>query len=290
MTHEPHHVYHDSAYLLNMQQILLNGLKKTDRTGTGTRSVFGVDMRFDLSDWTIPLLTSKRMHWPSIIHELLWYIKGDTNIKYLEDNGVRIWREWANEQGELGPLYGKMLRDWGGVDQLQTIIDTLRTNPDDRRMVVSYWDPTKLPHQGIPPKDNPALGLQALAPCHYTWQVYSAQGDEQFRRLSLKLTQRSADYFLGVPFNIAQYSILLLMLCHITNHEPGELIWSGGDVHVYSNHVDQCNTQLSCVGELFPSPQLSFNRKIKSIDDFKFEDFILHGYQSHPPIKAQVAI
>lgn len=280
--------YHDRPYLQLMHQIFSNGASKQDRTNTGIISTFASDMRFDLSDGTIPLLTTKKMHWPAIIHELLWYISGSTNNNDLERNGVRIWREWADDTGDLGPLYGAQLRNWNGeIDQLQEIIDLLRNDPDSRRMVVSYWNPSLLPDSSIPPKQNPPRGKQSLPPCHYTWQVYTTPIDNN-RRMSLKLTQRSADVFLGVPFNIVQYSILLRMLCHITGYLPGEFIWSGGDTHIYSNHIEQCNTQLSRTPRA--SPTLVFRRPITSIDDFVFEDFILTNYDPYPAIKAQVAV
>lgn len=282
--------YHDHPYLTVMKHIMKQGVRKGDRTGTGTISTFGVDMRFDLSDGTIPLLTTKKVHWLSIIEELRWYIRGSTNNQDLEQAGVRIWREWADANGELGPLYGAQLRKWDGhIDQLQDTIDIAKMDPDSRRMVVSYWNPTVLPLAHLKPHENPALGRQALAPCHYTWQLYTALNEETGRRkMSLKLTQRSADLFLGVPFNIAQYSILLHMIAHLCDMDVGEFIWSGGDTHIYTNLFDQCIEQMQ--REPYPSPKLSFARKLSNINDFEFGDFILHDYQHHPAIKGKVAV
>lgn len=281
-------VYHDEQYLKLMQYVLANGVRKEDRTGTGTISIFDATMRFDVSDGSIPLLTTKKIHWPSVIYELLWYISGNTNTNYLIENGVRIWNEWANDQGDLGPVYGAQLRNWNGViDQLSDTINILKTTPDSRRMIVSYWNPAVLPDPNIPPKNNPSQGKQALPPCHMLWQLYTRPVGNT-RQLSMKLVQRSADVFLGVPFNIAQYSILLHMLCHITGYIPGEFIWSGGDVHIYSNHLDQCDTQLSRAP--YSSPTLTIARAIDDINDFEFSDFVLNEYQSHPPIKATVAV
>lgn len=279
---------HDLQYLNLLNTVLALGSHKGDRTGTGTISYFGTDLRFDVSDGSIPLLTTKKMHWPSIMHEILWYISGSTNIKYLQDNKVRIWNEWATADGELGPLYGKMMRDWGGVDQLAEVIDLLKNDPDSRRMVVSYWDPTVLPDPSIAPKDNPVLGNQALAPCHYTWQVYTTLSKTGRRKMSLKLTQRSVDSFLGCPYNIAQYSILLHVLCNIVDMDPGDFIWSGGDTHIYSNHMDQIQEQLS--REPFDSPKIRITRKLQSIDDLAFGDVELMDYTSHPTISGKVAI
>lgn len=290
--------FHDEQYLDLVKKILINGTFKSNRTKINTYSIFGHQMRFNLSDNTIPLLTTKKMHWPSIIHELLWYISGSTNNNDLEKHNVRIWREWADEQtGELGPLYGYQLRKWSGkIDQLQNVIDLLINNPDSRRMVVSYWNPELLPDESLPPKENVKKGKQALAPCHYTWQIYTKElsFEEQIRwpdkkrKASLMLTQRSADVFLGVPFNISQYSILLHMLCHLTNMVPDEFIWSGGDVHIYENHLAQIHTQLN--RKPFPSPKLKFARKIHHINDFTYDDFILENYQHHEPLKGTVAV
>jgi thymidylate synthase len=288
--------YHDHQYFDMVKHVLAYGNVRHNRTGVDTIGVFDYTMRFDLRDGTIPLLTTKKMHWPSILHELLWYISGSTNNNDLERNGVRIWREWADETGDLGPLYGKMLRDWNGVDQLQEVIGLLKSDPDSRRMVVSYWNPNLLPDSSIPPKANPPLGLQSLAPCHYTWQVYTRflTKDERLRykgkdrQMSLKLTQRSSDCFLGVPYNIAQYSILLHTLCHIVNMAPGEFIWSSGDTHIYTNHRDQLLEQI--LRRPYASPHISFNRPIDSIDDLCFDDVVLHDYKHHPTIKGKVAV
>lgn len=279
--------FHDTQYLSLGKKILDDGTKKQNRTGIPTTSIFGTELRFDLRDGTIPLLTTKKMHWPSIVHELLWYFSGSTNVKYLQDNGVRIWNEWANAEGDLGPLYGKMLRDWDGIDQLQDLINTMKTDPDSRRMVVSYWNPSVLPDSSIPPKDNPSKGLQALAPCHFTWQVYTFVEDG-VRRASLKLTQRSADYFLGVPYNISQYSIILRILCHLTGMQPGEFIWSGGDTHIYENHEEQLITQLG--REPFESPILTISENVTSVDAIAFGDLTLSDFQSHAQLKGAVAV
>lgn len=277
--------YHDNEYLNVMDYILEKGTWKQNRTGTRTQSVFGVQMRFDLRDGTIPLLTTKQIHIKSVIHELLWYLMGDTNIKYLQDNGVRIWNEWADENGNLGPVYGVQWRKWNThrshwtsssenepiyIDQIALLVDKLRNNPDDRRMIVSAWNVADIDDMALPP-------------CHYAFQCYVADG-----KISMILNQRSCDLFLGVPFNIVQYSILLRMLCEVTGLSPGEFIWNGGDVHIYENHIEQCNEQLSRTS--YPSPTLRFARSIDNIDDFRFEDFIIEDYQSHPKITASVAV
>ncbi len=284
---------HDYKYLALINRVLREGYVKGDRTGTGTQSVFDATMQFDLSDGSIPLLTTKAIHIPSIIHELLWYITGDTNIKYLKDNNVRIWNEWANEDGDLGPVYGAMLRSYpganGSVDQLQDTINILKTDPDSRRMVVSYWNPSLLPDAAASHANNVANGKQVLPPCHMTWQLYTHEDVRTHNRvLSLKLTQRSADLFLGVPFNIAQYSILLHMLCHITGYKPGDFIWSGGDVHIYNNLRDKCYTQLERTPK--DSPTLSFARQVTDITDFKYEDFVINNYSPDPVIKGIVSV
>ncbi|MGZ8924442.1 MAG: thymidylate synthase [Nitrososphaeraceae archaeon] len=289
--------YHDYQYLNLMRKVLDTGVLSDNRTGIKTIGIFADQMRFDLSDGTIPLLTTKSMHWSSVMHELFWYISGSTNNNDLEKNKVSIWSEWADEDGNLGPLYGHQLRNWNNqIDQLQTIVDTLIKNPLSRRMVVSYWDPTLLPDENIPLQANAKIGKQNLAPCHYTWQVYTKQipSDKQElypdkqRSISLLLTQRSADFFLGVPYNISQYSILLHMLAHITNMIPGEFIWSGGDIHIYENHLDVCNKQLT--RSPYPSPTIKFARNITNINDFVFEDIMLENYQSHPILKGRVAV
>jgi len=277
--------YHDIKYLNLLEDILQNGTNKTDRTGTGTRSVFARQMRFDLSDGTIPLLTTKKIHLKSIIHEILWYLQGTGNIKYLQDNGIRIWNEWADSNGDLGNIYGVQWRKWKQyvnipdspehyqikeIDQIANVIHTLRTNPDDRRMIVNSWNVGELTDMKLPP-------------CHYVFQFYV--NDE---KLSCILNQRSADGFLGVPFNIVQYSILTRMVAQVTNLQPGEFIWNGGDVHIYNNHFEQVKEQLIRVP--YPSPTLRLNKSIKEIDDFGFDDFIIENYNSYPTIKAQVAV
>lgn len=330
-------VYHDLQYFKLVGDVLRNGVEKTDRTGVGTIAVFGRSMRFDLSDGTIPLLTTKAMHIPSIIHEVLWYLSGSGNVKYLQENGVRIWNEWADENGDLGPVYGVQWRKRQGnvinapvtfrtdpdniarphveleyeyIDQIARLVDALKTNPTSRRLMVDAWNPAD-------------VDSMALPPCHYAFQCYAAElsmkeritiaskthyvpdmfdrrsTDEEVQqaldntnvpkyRLSLLLNMRSNDVGLGNPFNIAQYSILLRMLCEVVNMAPGDFIYNGGDVHIYSNHVELLREQLVRVP--MPSPTLTFNRKVTSIDDFKFEDFSINNYKSHPAIKMKVAV
>lgn len=284
--------YHDVTYLNLVQQVLQNGHVKKDRTGTGTYSVFGSQMSFDVSDGSIPLLTTKLMRWNSIMHEIVWYFSGDTNVKYLTDNGVGIWANWADSNGDLGPLYGHQLRNFNGFDQLQYVIDELAMNPDSRRAVVSYWDPNLLPTDLANPSANPALGKQALAPCHAFWQVWTREIDADHlgrtRQLSLKLYQRSADVFLGVPFNISQYSIILHLLCHQLNMAPGTFIWTGGDVHVYSNHVDQIHMQLTRTPHA--SPSISISDQLTDITKLTFDDVTLMDYKSHSPLTGKVAV
>ena len=261
-------------YLDLMRHVRDQGVDKSDRTGTGTRSVFGYQMRFDLTAG-FPLVTTKKCHLRSIIHELLWFLQGDTNIKYLQDNGVRIWDEWADESGDLGPVYGYQWRNWPApngesIDQISKLIEMIKTNPDSRRLIVSAW--------------NPALvDDMALPPCHALFQFYVADG-----KLSCQLYQRSADIFLGVPFNIASYALLTMMVAQVCDLELGDFIWSGGDCHLYSNHMEQVEEQLS--REPFALPTMRINPEINSIFDFTFEDFELCDYQAHPHIKAQVAI
>lgn len=261
-------------YLDLMRHVRDTGIDKADRTGTGTRSVFGYQMRFDLADG-FPLVTTKKCHLRSIIHELLWFLQGDTNIKYLQDNGVRIWDEWADENGDLGPVYGYQWRNWPApngesIDQISKLVQMIKTNPDSRRLIVSAW--------------NPALvDDMALPPCHALFQFYVADG-----KLSCQLYQRSADIFLGVPFNIASYALLTLMLAQVCDLQPGEFIWSGGDCHLYSNHMEQVEEQLS--REPFPLPTMKINPDVKDIFAFRFEDFELCDYQAHPHIKAPVAV
>jgi thymidylate synthase len=261
--------YHDL-----LKYILDNGAEKTDRTGTGTKSCFGYQMRFNLAEG-FPMVTTKKLHLKSIIYELLWFLKGDTNIQYLKEHGVGIWDEWANENGDLGPVYGKQWRSWEGadgkvVDQISEVIQQLKTNPDSRRMIVSAWNVAELPKM-------------ALMPCHSLFQFYVADG-----KLSCQLYQRSADVFLGVPFNIASYALLTMMMAQVCDLKCGDFIHSFGDVHIYNNHLEQVNLQLS--RNTFPLPQMKLNPLIKNIFDFKFEDFSLENYQSHPGIKAPVAV
>ncbi|KYP15066.1 thymidylate synthase [Flavihumibacter sp. CACIAM 22H1] len=257
-----------------LQYILDNGVEKSDRTGTGTISCFGYQMRFNLADG-FPLVTTKKVHLKSIIHELLWFLKGSTNISYLKEHGVGIWDEWADEAGELGPVYGKQWRSWEGkdgkiIDQVSDLVKQLKTNPDSRRLIISAWNVAELPQM-------------ALMPCHTLFQFYVANG-----KLSCQLYQRSADVFLGVPFNIASYALLTLMLAQVTGLEPGEFIHSFGDVHIYSNHLEQVQLQLS--RDPFPLPTMKINPAVKDIFAFRYEDFELVGYQSHPAIKAPVAV
>lgn len=261
-------------YLTLLQHIINEGVNKSDRTGTGTKSCFGYQMRFNLQEG-FPLVTTKKLHVKSIIHELLWFIKGETNIKYLTDNGISIWNEWADENGELGPVYGKQWRSWEGADgkvfdQLTDVISQIRSNPDSRRMIISAWNVADLPEM-------------ALMPCHTMFQFYVAEG-----KLSCQLYQRSADVFLGVPFNIASYALLTLMIAQVCNLKPGEFIHTFGDVHLYNNHFEQAELQLS--RKPYPLPRMRINGEVRSIYDFKFDDFTLEDYQFHPPIKAPVAV
>ena len=261
-------------YLQLLQHILDNGTVKTDRTGTGTKSVFGYQMRFDLQKG-FPMVTTKKLHLKSIIYELLWFLQGDTNIAYLKEHNVSIWNEWADENGDLGPVYGKQWRSWAGangqtIDQISDVINQIKTNPDSRRMIVSAWNVGEL-------KD------MALMPCHALFQFYVADG-----KLSCQLYQRSADVFLGVPFNIASYALLTMMMAQVCGLQPGDFVHTFGDVHIYSNHMEQVKLQLS--REPFPLPTMKINPEVKDIFDFKFEDFTLENYQSHPAIKAPVAV
>lgn len=261
--------YHDL-----MQHILDNGVKKQDRTGTGTLSVFGYQMRFDLSEG-FPCITTKKLHLRSIIHELLWFLAGDTNIKYLKDNGVSIWDEWADENGDLGPVYGYQWRSWprpdgGKVDQISNLIENIKTKPDSRRHIVSAWNVANVDDMALPP-------------CHTMFQFYVAEG-----KLSCQLYQRSADVFLGVPFNIASYALLTMMMAQVCDLEPGEFVHTFGDAHLYTNHLEQARLQLS--RDLRPLPTMKINPEVKSIFDFKFEDFQLLNYDPHPHIKAAVAV
>ena len=261
--------YHDL-----LKHILKNGVQKTDRTGTGTISCFGYQMRFDLTKG-FPLVTTKKLHLKSIIYELLWFLNGDTNIKYLNDNGVSIWNEWADANGDLGPVYGKQWRSWEGadgkvIDQIADVLHQIKNQPDSRRMIVSAWNVGE-------------LSKMALVPCHSLFQFYVADG-----KLSCQLYQRSADVFLGVPFNIASYALLTMMMAQVTGLEAGDFIHSFGDVHIYNNHLAQVELQLS--REPYPLPQMHLNPEVKDLFSFKFEDFTLENYQCHPAIKAPVAV
>jgi thymidylate synthase len=271
-------------YLDLLQHILDKGVKKEDRTGTGTISVFGHQMRFDLAEG-FPVVTTKKLHLRSIIHELLWFLKGDTNIKYLKDNKVSIWNEWADENGDLGPVYGAQWRNWNGdgIDQISEVIDQIKNNPDSRRMIVAAWNPSVLPESGISFSENVARGKAALPPCHAWFQFYVADG-----RLSCQMYQRSCDTFLGVPFNIASYALLTLMMAQVTGLQPGEFVHTLGDAHIYLNHIEQCKLQLT--REPYPLPVMKINPDVKNIFDFKYEDFTLEGYQSHPHIKGEISV
>ena len=271
-------------YLNLVEHVLENGNEKEDRTGTGTKSVFGYQMRFDLSKG-FPMVTTKKLHLKSIIYELLWFIKGDTNIQYLQENGVRIWNEWADDKGDLGPVYGHQWRNWNSVeiDQLKEVIATLKNNPDSRRMIVSAWNPSVLPDTSKSFSENVSNGKAALPPCHAFFQFYVANG-----KLSCQLYQRSADIFLGVPFNIASYALLTLMVAQVCGYKPGEFVHTFGDAHIYNNHIDQLQLQLSREPRVLPVMKL--NPMIKNIEDFTFEDFELVGYEPHPHIKGKVAI
>ena len=256
--------YHDA-----LRHILDHGIPSEDRTGTGTLSVFGMQMRYDLADG-FPLVTTKRVHLKSIIHELLWFLSGDTNVRYLQDNGVSIWNEWADDTGDLGPVYGKQWRDFGGVDQITALEQMIRQTPDSRRIIVSAWNPADVPDMALPP-------------CHTLWQVRVMGG-----KLHLQLYQRSADMFLGVPFNIASYALLLQMLAHVAGLEAGTFVHTMGDAHIYSNHMEQVQTQLA--RDPRPLPQMVLLRRPESVLDFRYDDFRLDGYDPHPAIKAPVAV
>jgi thymidylate synthase len=276
--------YHDLV-----RHVMENGTFKSDRTGTGTKSVFGYQMRFDLQEG-FPLLTTKKLHVKSIIYELLWFLKGDTNIKYLQDHGVRIWNEWADEKGDLGPVYGHQWRNWNSeeIDQIQQIIDMLRTNPFSRRMLVSAWNPSVMPDTSISFSENVAQGKAALPPCHAFFQFYVTETEDQKKKLSLQLYQRSADIFLGVPFNIASYALFLMMVAQVVDMEVGDFVHTFGDAHIYSNHMEQLELQLS--RDCRPLPTMILNPEVKNIFDFSFEDFTLVNYNPHPHIKGSVAV
>ena len=257
-----------------LREVLESGVHKDDRTGTGTTSLFGRQIRFDLSEG-FPLITTKRVHFRSVAYELLWFLRGEGNVRWLQEHGVSIWDEWADADGDLGPVYGVQWRSWptpdgGHIDQIAQVVEQIRTNPDSRRLIVSAWNPADIPDM-------------ALAPCHALFQFYVADG-----RLSCQLYQRSADMFLGVPFNIASYALLTLMIAQQTGLEPGDFVWTGGDCHVYDNHVDQVREQLSRTP--FALPRLSFARTPGSIFDYTFDDFVLQDYQHHPAIRAAVAV
>ncbi len=271
-------------YLDLLETVLKNGTVKTDRTGTGTMSIFGPQLRFNLADG-FPMLTTKKLHLKSIIYELLWFLKGDTNIKYLQKNGVKIWNEWADENGDLGPVYGAQWRNWNneGIDQISEVINQIKTNPDSRRLIVSAWNPSVMPTSSNSFSQNVAEGRAALPPCHAWFQFYVANG-----KLSLQMYQRSADIFLGVPFNVASYSLLLLMVAQVTGLEPGEFIHTFGDAHIYLNHMDQVNLQLT--REPKELPKMILNKSINNIFDFNYEDFKLESYDPYPSIKGKISI
>lgn len=261
-------------YIKLINDVLKDGINKNDRTNTGTVSLFGYQMRFDLSEG-FPMVTTKKVHLKSVIHELLWFLDGDSNVKYLQDNGVRIWNEWADENGDLGPVYGVQWRSWKGaeektIDQISDVIKQIKSNPDSRRLIVNAWNVSE-------------IDKMALPPCHMFFQFYVANG-----KLSCQLYQRSADIFLGVPFNIASYSLLTMMMAHVLNLEPGDFVHTIGDAHIYNNHIEQVQTQIS--RDLRPLPTMVINKDIDNIFDFKYEDFTLVGYDPHPHIKGTVAV
>tara|TARA_Y100000813_G_scaffold34306_1_gene22511 strand:+ start:541 stop:1365 length:825 start_codon:yes stop_codon:yes gene_type:complete len=271
-------------YLDLVKHVLKNGDYKGDRTGTGTKSVFGYQMRFDLNDG-FPLVTTKKLHLKSIIHELLWFINGETNIKYLKDNGVKIWDAWADESGNLGPVYGSQWRNWNNekIDQISQLIDLIKNNPESRRMLVSAWNPSVLPDTKKSFSENVMNGKAALPPCHAFFQFYVSNN-----KLSCQLYQRSADIFLGVPFNIASYALFTHMIAHVCNLDVGDFVHTFGDAHVYSNHTEQIELQLSRKPRKLPT--LNIKRKVGSIFDFKFEDFEITNYDPHPHIKGKVSV
>jgi len=281
--------YHDL-----LKHVLENGIQKGDRTGTGTKSVFGYQMRFDLSEG-FPMVTTKKLHLKSIVYELLWFLNGDTNIKYLQENGVKIWNSWADENGDLGPIYGHQWRNWNGedIDQIKEVVETLKQNPNSRRMLVSAWNPSVLPDTSKSFSENVANGKAALPPCHAFFQFYVSpplpeDGENAKPRLSLQLYQRSADIFLGVPFNIASYALFTMMMAQVCGYEPGDFIHTFGDAHIYNNHIEQVELQLS--REFLPLPIMKINPEVKDIFSFKFEDFSLENYNPHPHIKGKVAV
>lgn len=279
-------------YLDLVKHVMETGTQKGDRTGTGTKSVFGYQMRFDLSEG-FPMVTTKKLHLKSIVYELLWFLQGNTNIGYLNENGVKIWDEWADEDGNLGPVYGHQWRNWNSenLDQIAEVIETLKSNPNSRRMLVSAWNPSVLPDTSKSFAENVANGKVALPPCHAFFQFYvsppAPEGGGK-PKLSCQLYQRSADIFLGVPFNIASYALLTMMMAHVCDMEPGDFIHTFGDAHIYNNHFEQLELQLS--REPRPLPQMKLNPDVKNIFDFKFEDFTLENYDPHPHIKGAVAV
>jgi len=275
------------TYLQFLRDTLRNGTRKSDRTGTGTISLFGYQMRFNLADG-FPAVTTKKLHLKSIIHELLWFLKGDTNIAYLNKHGVSIWDQWADENGDLGPVYGAQWRHWpdgdgGRIDQVSTLIHDLKTNPDSRRHIISAWNPAVLPDIRISPQENATAGKQALPPCHTLFQFHVVEN-----RLSCQLYQRSADAFLGVPFNIASYALFTMMIAQATGLQAGDFIHTLGDAHIYLNHLDQIHTQLQ--RQPFELPTMHLNPDVTSVFDFKYEDFELRNYQSHEMIRAPIAV
>ena len=271
-------------YLDLIQHVIDHGITKEDRTGTGTKSVFGYQMRFDLNDG-FPMVTTKKLHLKSIIHELLWFLKGDTNIAYLKENGVKIWDAWANENGDLGPVYGYQWRNWNGdgIDQIKEVVETIKHNPDSRRMIVSAWNPSVLPDTSLSFAENVANNKAALPPCHAFFQFYVSEG-----KLSCQLYQRSADIFLGVPFNIASYALFTMMIAQVTGLKYGDFIHTFGDAHIYSNHMEQIELQLS--RDPRPLPKMIINPEIKNIFEFSFKDFNLVDYEPHPHIRGSVAV
>ena len=272
------------AYKDLLNHILTHGHSKDDRTGTGTISVFGYQLRHNLQEG-FPLLTTKKIHLKSVIYELLWFLRGDTNIHYLIEHGVRIWNEWADEQGDLGPVYGAQWRNWNGegIDQITEVLHTLKTNPDSRRMVVSAWNPSVMPDTSVSFAENVANNKAALPPCHALFQFYVMEG-----RLSCQLYQRSADAFLGVPFNIASYALLTQMMAHVTGLQLGDFVHSFGDLHIYKNHLEQVELQLS--REPRPLPTMKLNEKVTDLFAFDYSDFILEGYDPYPTIKGKVSV
>lgn len=276
----------DTKYIEALKTILDTGTTKADRTGTGTINVFGLEIRHNLAEG-FPLLTTKKVHFKSVVHELIWLLSGSSNISYLQKHNVKIWDGWADENGEVGPMYGKQWRNFNGEDQIINLIDQLLVNPNSRRLLVSAWSPGDLPLENLSPQDNVSKGFMALAPCHYSFQCYVADG-----KLSMIVNQRSADMFLGVPFNLASYALLTHMLAQECELEVGELIWRGGDCHIYLNHIEQVNEQIGrhSRGEVYPLPSIELNKDIKNIDDFIYEDITLCNYKSGSTIKGAVSV